>query len=81
MRDGVLPCQGEVYVVGRLEGGRECHHQVWVGGKMVVAGDAGTWSEAKGSKLAVRTTRGRRVGTEVFTLLSHLCGRKKESQR
>lgn len=80
-RAGVLIWWGQVYAVGRLEGARELHHEMWVGDKMVVAGDAGTWSEAKGSKLAVRRTCGRRVGTGSFTLLSHLCDRKKESQR
>lgn len=61
-RVGVLLWWREVDVVEGLEGARKRHHEFWVGDKMVVAGDAGTWSEAKGSKLAVRTTCGRRVG-------------------
>lgn len=75
---GVLIRWGEVYVVGRLEDARELHHEIWVGDKMVVARGAGTWSEVKGSKPVVRRTCGRRVGTRSFTLLSHLCGRKKK---
>lgn len=66
----------EAYVEGRLRDARELHHDIWMGDKMVVARDAGTWLEAKGSKLAVRRTWGRRVGTGSFTLLSRLCGRK-----
>lgn len=58
--------------MGRLEDARELHHEIWVADKMVVARGVGTWSEVKGSKLAVRRTCGRRVGTEVL-LFFHIC--------
>lgn len=59
-------------MVRRLEDARELLHEIWVGGRMVVAARcAGTWLEVKGSKLAVR-----RTGTGSFTPLSHLHGRK-----